>query len=119
FGHSLGGLFALHILFTNLNAFQSYFISSPSIWWNNQSVLEKEENLINELNNAKVETGVFLTVGSLEREHMVVGANELSERLLRVKHDQFRFTFYEAEGENHASVVPTSLSKGLRFISHV
>ncbi|QWH18776.1 alpha/beta hydrolase [Bacillus mycoides] len=119
FGHSLGGLFALHILFTNADAFQNYFISSPSIWWNNQSVLEKEENLINELNNAKVETGVFLTVGSLEREHMVVGANELSERLLLVKHDQFRFKFYEAEGENHASVVPTSLSKGLRYISHV
>ena len=50
---------------------------------------------------------------------MVVGANELSERLFKVKHDQFRFTFYEAEGENHASVVPTSLSKGLRFISQV
>lgn len=60
FGHSLGGLFALHILFTNINAFQNYFISSPSIWWNNQSVLEKEGNLINELNKAKVKTGVFL-----------------------------------------------------------
>ncbi|MCU5706840.1 alpha/beta hydrolase [Bacillus wiedmannii] len=119
FGHSLGGLFALHILFTNVNAFQNYFISSPSIWWNNQSVLEKEVNLISELNSAKFETGVFLTVGSLEREHMVVDANELSKRLLQVKHDQFRFTFYEAEGENHASVVPTSLSKGLRFISYV
>ena len=90
--------------------FKNYFISSPSIWWNNQSVLEKEENLINELNNAKVKTRVFLTVGSLEREHMVVGANELSA-LLQVKHDQFRFTFYEAEGENHASVVPRVLFK--------
>ena len=99
--------------------FKIILLSSPSIWWNNQSVLEKEENLIGELNSAKFETGVFLTVGALEREHMVVGANELSERLLQVKHDQFRFTFYEAEGENHASVVPTSLSKGLRFISHV
>ena len=79
----------------------------------------KRRNLINELNKAKVKTGVFLTVGSLEREHMVVGANELSERLFKVKHDQFRFTFYEAEGENHASVVPTSLSKGLRFVSHI
>lgn len=82
-------------------------------------MLGKEENLINELNNAKFETGVFLTVGSLEREHMVVGANELSERLLQVNHDKFIFKFYEAEGENHASVVPTSLSKGLRFISCV
>ena len=68
------------------------------LWWNNKSVLEKEENLINELNNAKFETGVFLTVGSLEREHMVVGANELSERLLQVNHDKLKFKFYEAEG---------------------
>ena len=60
--------------------------------------LKKEENLINELNNAKFETGVFLTVGSLEREHMVVGANELSERLLQVNHDKLKFKFYEAEG---------------------
>lgn len=79
----------------------------------------KKKNLINELNNAKFETGVFLTVGSLEREHMVVGANELSERLLQVNHDKLKFKFYEAEGENHASVVPTSLSKGLRFISYI
>ena len=49
---------------------------------------------------------------------MVVGANELSERLLQVNHDKLKFKFYEAEGENHASVVPTSLSKGLRFISY-
>ncbi len=50
---------------------------------------------------------------------MVVGANELSERLLQVNHDKLKFKFYEAEGENHASVVPTSLSKGLRFISYI
>ncbi|KFN02796.1 alpha/beta hydrolase [Bacillus clarus] len=119
FGHSLGGLFALHVLFTNINAFQNYFISSPSIWWNNQSVLEKEGTFIKELNKENAEARVFLTVGGLEREHMVVDANALSERFLQLQHDKFRFKFYEAEGENHASVVPTSLSKGLRFISHV
>ncbi|WP_243523755.1 alpha/beta hydrolase [Bacillus pseudomycoides] len=116
FGHSLGGLFALHVLFTNINAFQNYFISSPSIWWNNQSVLEKEVEFINELGRASSEVGVFLTVGALEREHMVRDANALSERLLNLQHNKFRFAFYEAEGENHASVVPTALSRALRFI---
>ncbi|KEK21959.1 alpha/beta hydrolase [Bacillus gaemokensis] len=117
FGHSLGGLFALHVLFTNINAFQNYFISSPSIWWNNQSVLEKEVGFINEFGKANTEIGVFLTVGSLEREHMVLDTNALSERLLNLQHNKFRFEFYEAEGENHASVVPTALSKALRFVS--
>ncbi|MBO1582838.1 MULTISPECIES: alpha/beta hydrolase [Bacillus] len=118
FGHSLGGLFALHVLFTNINAFQNYFISSPSIWWNNQSVLDKEAVFINELNRANSEVGVFLTVGGLEREHMVRDANALSERLLKLQHNKLRFVFYEAEGENHASVVPTTLSRALRFISN-
>lgn len=59
FGHSLGGLFALYVLFTNINAFQTYFISSPSIWWNNQSILEKESAFINELDKVDSEIGVF------------------------------------------------------------
>lgn len=119
FGHSLGGLFALHVLFTNTNAFQNYFISSPSIWWNNKSVLEKEATFINELSRASSEVGVFLTVGALERDHMVQDANALSERLMNLQHNKFRFAFYEAEGENHASVVPTVLSKALRFVSNL
>lgn len=117
FGHSLGGLFALHVLFTHINAFQNYFVSSPSIWWNNQSVLENEAEFIDELGRASSEVGVFLTVGALEREHMVRDANELSERLLNLYHNKFRFAFYEAEEENHASVVPTVLSRALRFVT--
>lgn len=35
FGHSLGGLFALHVLFTKPSAFQAYVAGSPSIWWKN------------------------------------------------------------------------------------
>ncbi|WP_459499970.1 alpha/beta hydrolase [Bacillus sp. C1] len=118
FGHSLGGLFALHVLFTNINAFQNYFISSPSIWWNNQSVLEKEAEFINELSKANSEIGVFLTVGSLEREHMVLDTNALAKRLSNLQHSSLRFAFYEADGENHASVIPTTLSRALRFVSN-
>jgi len=32
-GHSLGGLFTLHTLFTQPDAFHSYIASSPSVWW--------------------------------------------------------------------------------------
>lgn len=34
FGHSLGGLFVLHLMFTHPDAFDSYVAASPSIWWN-------------------------------------------------------------------------------------
>lgn len=118
FGHSLGGLFALHVLYTNIHAFQTYFISSPSIWWNNQSILERESNFINELNKIDSKVGVFLTVGSLEKDHMVQDTRALSERLLKIQHNRLRFLFQEADEENHISVVPTVLSGALRFVFH-
>lgn len=33
FGHSLGGLFALHMLLTQPNLFSHYVVASPSLWW--------------------------------------------------------------------------------------
>ncbi len=41
FGHSLGGLFALHVLFTRPDAFQTYGAADPSIWWNGRSILSE------------------------------------------------------------------------------
>lgn len=34
YGHSYGGLFVLHALFRQPDAFRNYLASSPSIWWN-------------------------------------------------------------------------------------
>lgn len=39
FGHSLAGLFVLHILYTHTTAFQAYVAADPSIWWNAGSIL--------------------------------------------------------------------------------
>lgn len=32
-GHSLGGVFVLHTMFTRTGAFQNYIAASPSMWW--------------------------------------------------------------------------------------
>lgn len=55
-------------------------------------------------------------MGSLEKDHMVLDANALSERLVDLQHSRLRFAFHEADGENHASVIPTVLSRALRFV---
>ncbi|KAH9234159.1 hypothetical protein K456DRAFT_1771739 [Colletotrichum gloeosporioides 23] len=44
-GHSLGGLFVLHVLFMRPNSFDCFLTSSPSIWWNNQYILTEEVGL--------------------------------------------------------------------------
>ncbi len=42
YGHSLGGLFVLHALFTRPELFDCFIASSPSIWWNNEFILKEE-----------------------------------------------------------------------------
>ncbi|MDG2938799.1 alpha/beta hydrolase-fold protein [Bisgaard Taxon 10/6] len=39
FGHSLGGLFGLYVLFHQPDLFQHYVIASPSIWWKNGGII--------------------------------------------------------------------------------
>jgi hypothetical protein len=39
-GQSLGGLLATEILFKKPDLFDNYIIVSPSLWWNNESLLE-------------------------------------------------------------------------------
>ncbi|TCP69864.1 alpha/beta hydrolase [Baia soyae] len=114
-GHSLGGLFVLEVLFTKPQAFQGYVASSPSIWWNQCDVLTREANLPSLLSSISSEVRLFLTVGSLELDHMVKDATALAKRLQALNHDSFKMNFHNAEFENHLSVVATTLSRALRF----
>lgn len=104
FGHSLGGLFALHILFSNTHLFQNYIIGSPSIWWNEKEVLKNESNFLATINDLESVVRVFLFVGSLEKDYMVMDAKHLSERFLTTTSNNLVWQFEELEGENHLSV---------------
>ena len=46
FGHSFGGLFTLHTLFTRPDAFQCYIASSPSLWWHHEYVLQERDAFV-------------------------------------------------------------------------
>lgn len=48
FGHSLGGLFTLHVLFSRPDAFQTYVAADPSIWWNGRSILKEQAAFLEE-----------------------------------------------------------------------
>lgn len=43
FGHSYGGLCALHALFTRPGGFQSYVAASPSAWWRTGFILQEQK----------------------------------------------------------------------------
>ena len=43
FGHSLGGLFVLHVLMEDPGAFAFYAAASPSAWWNHEEIIAQAE----------------------------------------------------------------------------
>lgn len=46
FGHSLGGLFSLHVLFNRPELFQNYAVGDPSLWWNGASAMQEQAAFI-------------------------------------------------------------------------
>ncbi|MEH6490399.1 alpha/beta hydrolase [Hyphomonas oceanitis] len=65
FGHSYGGLFVLDTLLEDPSLFSTYLIASPSIWFADRIVLEKESALATKLEPLSPRM-VVLTVGELE-----------------------------------------------------
>jgi predicted alpha/beta superfamily hydrolase len=64
--HSLGGLFALYVLFHFPETFQAYLVSSPAIWWDREVVWRFEENY--RCDQLALNVRVFLTAGLLEEK---------------------------------------------------
>jgi len=135
FGHSFGGLFALHTLFTRPQAFQTYIAASPSIWWADRAILQTEKSFA--MRNEPLDgRRLFLMVGGYEQtlhprlekagdanevaarlksRRMVDEARGLAERLSALKDRGLAVRFEEIPGETHTSVVPFAVIKGFRF----
>lgn len=132
FGHSFGGLFVLHALFSGRARFENFIAASPSIWFGGDSLMAEMECFI-----ATHRTGLknlLVTMGSLEqgsdvndtlaptghdawlkRNRMVDNARNLVARLSMMDPGALRVRFNQFDDENHASVVPAAISRALRF----
>lgn len=128
FGHSLGGRFVLHVMFTKPEAFQVYLAASPSIWWDDRSVLKEEAAFRERLSISTSDVRLLLTCAEFEQRltdatpkeraefltkaRMVDNAKEMFERLSAAK---VKATFKEFEDENHGTVVPGAISRAVKF----
>ncbi len=120
FGHSYGGLFALHTLFTQPEAFSAYISSSPSIWYNEREVLKHEAAFIARAKAGDIHARLLLTSAADEQlaespERMVDNAAEMALRLQEMDAQSVRIERVVFDGEDHFTVPFVALSHALRF----
>ncbi|MFD1603021.1 alpha/beta hydrolase [Flavobacterium artemisiae] len=118
-GQSLGGLLETEILLKKPSLFNKYVIVSPSIWWDNGSILHLDSEILKENFNQKTE--IYIAVGKegltpteIPRV-MEVDANLLAEKIQFSKSKNIKVYFYYFPEENHGSILHTAVANSFKF----
>lgn len=111
FGQSLGGLLATEILLKKPEMFNNYFIISPSLWWDDESLLKKANQLLSKIPDTK--KFVYVSVGKGEHPVMVKDAEDLYDVLKKSNKKNWTVEYKMMEGDNHATILHRSLYEGL------
>lgn len=119
-GQSFGGLLASEILLKKPALFNKYIIISPSLWWDNGSLLNQSSFVLQE--NFKFKTDIYIAVGKegLAPSHtphvMEVDANLLFEKLRKSKSPNVRVYFDYLPQEDHATITHQAVFNALRTL---
>jgi len=119
-GQSLGGLLATEILFKKPYLFNKYIIVSPSLWWDDGSLLKQQSEILTE--NFKQKTEIYIGVGKeglapCTAPHvMEVDANLLAEKLKLSKSKSMTIHFDYLPEEDHATIGHQGISNGFRMV---
>lgn len=106
-GQSLGGLLATEILLKKPHLFSHYLIVSPSLWWDDQSLLKAAKPLLAKL--PKQEIYVYVSVGKQEHKIMQRDAADLYKILQSANKKNLKLDFNPMEKENHATIFHRSV----------
>jgi uncharacterized protein len=114
-GHSLGGLFAIWTFLTQPDTFDKYLVVSPSLWYDDYLLLKLEER--SPYLQSPLESAIYLAVGQ-EETTMATDMNKFAEQLKERNHKGLKIYSTIFQDENHSSVLPLALAKGLRQLLH-
>lgn len=120
FGHSLGGLFALHMLYRHPRAFHAIIAASPSIWWNDQGILAEERAFARQLAahppaGDAVARLLLLAGGQEEAAVEPWDASALARRLEPLSAHGLRCQLEVFPDEPHLGVPVRAVNTALRF----
>ena len=117
-GHSYGGLFGLHVLFSAPTMFAHYILGSPSIWFGNRAILAREAAYAQDQRDLKAD--LFLAIGSYETLNPESGDRRYERRVDMIAdmrtlegYPSLRLASEVIAGEDHLSVFPAIVTRGL------
>lgn len=111
-GQSLGGLLATEILFKNDKLFQNYIIVSPSLWWDNESLLTKANKDVEYTTQHKV----YIAVGDKEDKVMRRDAEKMKNILQRNKDKVISLKYEILTDESHLTILHNAVYKALLWL---
>lgn len=125
-GHSFGGLFGLHILFTEPTMFEKYIIGSPSLWFDRRVAFAAERNYAK--THADLPAKLFMAVASYETLNFSSGDPRYNKTVDMVRDLQSlehvlesrRYPSLEVQttiiqDEDHLTVFPALITRGLKW----
>lgn len=116
FGHSLGGLFALHAYLRHADRFSAIVAASPSVWWNGRFMLGETQAFVagRERAGTAPAARLLIAVGGEELPFMVDGAQAVYEQLRRLDGKGSDVALAELASEDHLSAAPVALNRLIR-----
>jgi len=122
-GESLGGLLTTEILFKKPYLFNKYIIISPSLWWDNGSILNGP--MVLSATQPANDISIYLAVGKegltpgAEPRVMEVDANLLAEKIAAAQNKHINLTFDYLPDENHATIAHQAVLNAFKKLSEI
>lgn len=109
-GQSLGGLFAIEMLLRKPGIIQHFVIVSPSLWWDNESLLTVNDDALSAPDIGIA--SVYVAVGK-EGKGMIGPAKKLVAKLRKTTIPRIRYQYFP--DLDHANILHRAALEGLRW----
>jgi uncharacterized protein len=119
-GESLGGLLATEILIKRPILFNRYIIVSPSLWWDDGSLLNFNPKGMQ--HNFSMLTGIYIGVGKEgltpgdKPRVMEVDANVLAEKLKSINNNDLHVFFDYLPQEDHGTIMHQAVYNAIKLL---
>jgi predicted alpha/beta superfamily hydrolase len=118
FGHSLGGLFVMHTLFTRPGAFHALIAASPSPFWHEKEMQKEERDFTAKLQAGKIPKVSRMLIVAGDREEAIVerwDGEDFAKRIEPLSAYGLRSRSQIYVGEGHMTVPSRAITDTLRF----